>query len=148
MYLRGMQRTLAAFEAASAVRDPSTPARARPSSPRMQALDDDLRALALAPLPAATFEPDGAAGWLGASYVIEGSALGARMLLRQLQALPGPVPPAAFLQAHAAAGDGWRDCLARLESRPECETPAILAGALALFAIVESSFALAAERSR
>lgn len=61
-------------------------------------------------------------GWMGANYVLEGSALGARVLLRDANALrerDGRVP-VSFLQHHAGRGDRWPrflSALAALEGR-------------------------------
>lgn len=146
-YLLGMRRIVAAFDDATVSFDEATlPQAWRPAS-RVAALDADLAALALAPLPAAAFDIN-AAGWLGACYVIEGSALGANVLLGQLQAQPEVTHPTHFLRSHAAAAAGWRACLARLETQPESDAPAIIAGAVRMFTMAEASFALADGRTR
>lgn len=64
---------------------------------------------------------------LGALYVLEGAALGARMLVRQVQALGhGPHSGARFLHAHADgdAGQRWPRFLALLESEHHPSTAA------------------------
>ncbi|MBS7457057.1 biliverdin-producing heme oxygenase [Coralloluteibacterium stylophorae] len=79
----------------------------------------DLRALGDAdddaPLPALAI--DGAGAALGLLYVVEGSALGARMLLPQVRALGAPADRAtSFLERHAAAPERWRAFLSRLDA--------------------------------
>lgn len=136
VYLLGMHRLLAAFEAA----DPA------PGRPRAAVLAADLATVGLTPLAPATLELDGEAERLGARYVIEGSALGARQLLGQLRSA-GVAPAAtAFLTAHADDPARWRGTLAGLQARPDADLPALTAGAIRTFALADASFALA-ERS-
>lgn len=83
----------------------------------MPELEADLAALAL-PLPAA--EPfhlsNDMAAFLGAAYVLEGSALGARVLVKGVGALEfGPEYGARYLSAQAGSLDSWRALLAALE---------------------------------
>lgn len=142
-YLQGMRRLLVAFE------DATRTWRADPhwaewlGTERAALLDVDLRALDAMPLPAAALPPcDGSGGLLGALYVIEGSAMGARMLRRGL-----PVDmPVAFLDAHAAAAPRWPRLAALLERHPAGGDAARAActSALGLFALADDSFRLAA----
>lgn len=56
------------------------------------------------------------AAFLGAAYVLEGSALGARLLVKGVEALGfGPESGARYLSAQAGALDSWRTLLAALE---------------------------------
>ena len=79
---------------------------------------------------------------LGASYVVEGSALGGRGLARALDGLlgMGVTVGRSFFTGHGAAtGTVWRDYLARLSAAPnEASTRlAVISGATATFAIFE-----------
>ncbi len=136
-YLLGMHRTVTAFESTPAPPTaPDTPAR----SGLLQA---DLDALGLAPLAPAPLAFASAAHWHGAHYVIEGSALGAGMLLATLR---GHALPLAFLQSHGHPGARWRAVLAGLECFSDTEVPALCEGALSMFAVAEDSFARADRR--
>lgn len=149
-YLRGMQRTVDAFErgAARFHGDPHwrgwfVPARA-------PLLDADLAELELDALaPATPIALDDGAALLGALYVLEGSAQGARLMMHQLRQRPDPVRGLHFLQAHAHDPRRWRALLARLGDAPADDPTAAAAesGALRTFALAEDSFALAAERT-
>lgn len=83
------------------------------------ALAHDLAQVAPGGLPLPT-EPGaalGSADALGALYVMEGSALGARVLLRDATALGyGPERGAAFLHLHAGAEGRWPRFLVLLEA--------------------------------
>lgn len=70
---------------------------------------------------------------LGALYVIVGSSLGARMLVRRLEALGLPPGRAARYLGGLAAFDGWKAFLAHLEATPLETEGDLLAGALATF---------------
>jgi len=86
--------------------------------PRRQSLlREDLRDLGVLPL-AHGLAPLPASCWMGANYVLEGSALGARVLLRTAQRLRlrDPGVPLAFLQHHARPGDRWPRFLERLQT--------------------------------
>ena len=149
VYVLGMQRLLAAFESAAAAG--AAPFELAPwhGTVRAPLLDADLDALGASPLAPATVHLDDAGEWFGAQYVVEGSALGARTLLDSLQAA-GAARPAetAFLQRHTRPDPGWREFLARLETRPHTEVPAMIAGALRMFALAEDSFARAEDTAR
>lgn len=149
-YLRGMQRTVDAFErgAAYGAPDPAsapwlTPARA----PLLAADLAELGLDALAPAPAFGFDDD--AALLGALYVLEGSTQGARMMMHQLRQRPGPLRGVHFLESHVRDPRRWRALLARLAEAPADGAAAASAESAALrtFALAEDSFALAAERT-
>ncbi len=96
---------------------------------RLPWLDADLAALGLAP-PAPIAAPalaDEAAA-LGALYVVEGSTLGGRIILRHLDRL-GLQPVAYFSGYGEATGTMWKGFVARLEAAPPDAAPAIVAGA-------------------
>lgn len=133
VYLLGMHRLVAAFEAAGPPQ----------AEPRLPPLSADLEALGLGPLPPATIAFAGDAERLGGQYVIDGSTLGARVLLRQVQAA-GLAPGARrFLTQHTQAPARWRGTLAQLASCPDAALPALGAGAARMFELADASFALA-----
>jgi heme oxygenase (biliverdin-IX-beta and delta-forming) len=79
---------------------------------------------------------------LGASYVVEGSALGGRGLARQLDGLlgTGMIAGRRFFSGHGTeTGEVWRSYLARLSSASTATASraAIVAGAVATFTIFE-----------
>lgn len=149
LYVLGMQRLVAAFESAAGRATAPVELAAWQTHPRTPLLNADLDALGASPLAPATVHLDEAGEWFGAQYVVEGSALGARTLLDSLQAA-GAARPAetSFLQRHTRPDPGWREFLARLETRPDTELPAIIAGALRMFALAEDSFARAEDTAR
>ena len=134
-YLLGMYGFAADFEAATG----------RP--PRQSAwLAQDLATLALAPLPAAAppamvADPGERAGW---DYVMAGSSLGARRLLREARALGHTgAAGACFLDRHAH-GDDWPEVqqrLATFDADDPRQLAALTGGALDAFARVATWFA-------
>ncbi|RYE34766.1 MAG: heme oxygenase [Hyphomicrobiales bacterium] len=114
-FLKGTYRHRAPVEAA--LRDAAvetSPWRSRKLLPELTA---DLADLAL-PLPAA--DPfhlsNDIAALLGAAYVLEGSALGARVLVKGVEHLGfGPDFGARYLSAQAGSLDRWRAVLVALE---------------------------------
>lgn len=132
-YLVGMHRFAADYEIVVGI------------APRFSFwLSDDLRTLRLTPLP-----PSGIRGLLadsderlGWEYVMAGSSLGARHLLRGAQAL-GHVEEhgARFLGRHAL-GSEWRNVLDRLAARAASPSrpAALLRGARDAFGLVKSCF--------
>ena len=138
-YLRGMAALLAALAAADAeLADAFIAQRGR--------LAQDMQATGTTAMPAPTASVlAGNAGRLGARYVVEGSALGARVLLRQAQALGhGPAHGASFLAYHAERGrTHWPRLLQALAA---CDAdgaafPALLAGARDSFALAAACLA-------
>ncbi|HEV7257565.1 MAG TPA: biliverdin-producing heme oxygenase [Bosea sp. (in: a-proteobacteria)] len=114
-FLQGTFRHRAPVEAAllGAVAQPSS-WRPRKLLPELKA---DLADLAI-PLPEA--EPfclsNDMAAYLGAAYVLEGSALGARVLVKGVDVLGfGPEFGARYLSAQAGSLDSWRTLLPALE---------------------------------
>lgn len=104
------------------------------------ALADDLAVLGRRALDGTCEAPatreDARLGW---RYVIAGSSLGARVLLRRAQALGFDADRGARYLALHARGDAWASLLATLESlqlAPDAERDA-LAGAHAAFSCVE-----------
>jgi heme oxygenase len=94
---------------------------------------DDLgqRPDAQIPFPDAPADP---AYWLGVAYVLEGSALGARLLVRRAAALGfSDTRGARHLAEQAETGSRWRDFQARLDAAPAATHGAMLAGAAAAF---------------
>lgn len=135
-YLAGMQALLAPL-------GPSLPETAA----FLPLIADDLCVLGLtasAPAPAPcppqpAPDADDTAALLGWRYVIHGSSLGARVLLRQAAALgAGPARGARFLGAHAA-GEHWQDALIAIDTFAG-EREAVITAARAAFAAAESAF--------
>jgi heme oxygenase len=80
--------------------------------------------------------------FLGAQYVVEGSALGGRSLARQLDALlgGGMIAGRSFFTGHGATtGIVWREYLTRLSAVPDDPSAraAVVEGATATFAMFE-----------
>ncbi|VXC19559.1 conserved hypothetical protein [Luteimonas sp. 9C] len=108
-------------------------------------LAGDLHDLALAPLP-----PSGVRGFaddaderLGWEYVMAGSSLGARHLLRGVQTLGHDAQTGARFLARHAGGETWRNVLERLTARAaQVDRPRthLLQGARDAFLLVESCF--------
>lgn len=128
-----------------------------PERRRTPALEADLKGLGLRrperrPVP----KLGGAAEALGALYVLEGSRLGARLLLGRVRASSDPdVRGAVAYLSHGEAHRFWPSFLLALERRPY--EPAVVDGALAAFAlfgraagmepVAGSTLSSAAERS-
>lgn len=106
-----------------------------PSRSLVPELKKDLADLAL-PLPAATpfHLSNDMASVLGAAYVLEGSALGARVLVKGVDALGfGPEFGARYLSAQANSLDSWRALLAKLDRLDRQEWDAAARSARAVF---------------
>lgn len=107
-------------------------------------LANDLRHLGLTPMP-----PSGVRGFtrdaderLGWEYVMAGSSLGARHLLRGVQTLGYSEAAGACFLARHAAGVEWKTVLDRLAARAGSgrSTDTLLQGARDAFALVQSCF--------
>lgn len=133
-YLLGMHRFAVDYECATG------------ALPRRSAwLAGDLAALSLPPLPAEgrCVPVAGHAARLGWHYVMAGSSLGARRLLRDARRLGfGPGRGADFLARHAEGGD-WDALLAQLreqEAGDDARRAGAVAGARDAFALVYTCF--------
>ena len=111
--------------------------------PERVACQHDLVALGAAvdsPAPPASVD---VAEWLGGCYVMEGSALGARLLSRNVDALSSEAArnalPRAFLARHIDDRGRWPRFRGALESLPPDRLPAALAGAHHGFALVAAA---------
>ena len=130
-YLLGMHRFAVDYECAVA------------ALPRHSAwLAADLGTLSLLPLPAQGQRPPVAhAAQMGWRYVMAGSSLGARVLLRDARRLGfARARGADFLEGHAAADD-WTRLQVRLRRFDPGDAPrmaAVVAGARAAFALVHA----------
>lgn len=105
-------------------------------------LKKDLADLAL-PVPAARpfHLSNDMASVLGAAYVLEGSALGARVLVQGLDALGfGPEFGARYLSAQASSLDSWRALLVELDRLDRQEWEAAARSAKAVFTHAIQSF--------
>ncbi|AOH37253.1 biliverdin-producing heme oxygenase [Luteimonas sp. JM171] len=109
---------------------------------RPQQLREDLRRLDTTPtafeLPADAIS---AAEWLGASYVMEGSAMGARLLARDLDRLQAAHPHVAdarsFIDSQLADPRRWGRFRQVLDALPEADASDALRGARRGFGLVE-----------
>lgn len=83
-----------------------------------------------------------AAEWLGGCYVLEGSALGAKLLVRDLARLEPHHPRIAaarsFIDGHVADSGRWPRFRRLLDSLPETQAAAALRGAHRGFALVDT----------
>ena len=141
-YLRGMHRFVSDGQAALA-QVPNGLADQR------ERLERDLGALQIVPLPAsarpaAVVDRPGQLGW---GYVVAGSSLGARFLLREARALGYAVGTGAdYLTAHAG-GDAWPAFLRELHAADLSDTdhPRLCAAATEAFGHAESALRCAKE---
>lgn len=103
---------------------------------RLHLLREDLRALGADPegLPLCPPPPiRGHAEAMGSLYVMEGSTLGGRVILKRLEGLGLPAGSCGYFAGHGArTGTMWTDFLRRLEG--ERDSAAVLRGAKATFA--------------
>lgn len=98
----------------------------------------DLSDLGLAPLdaghgPASAPRIEDRASAFGAAYVLFGSSLGARILVRRAEALNLPEGRGITYLGSLAETSGWPQFLDGLESEPELCEPELLRGALETF---------------
>lgn len=114
-YLRGMSALVAALAPAPAERSAHALWATWFDRRRLALLAQDLQRLGAAPVaPPLPALP--ASWWMGGNYVLEGSALGARLLLRDVARLRQAAPdtPLAFLEHHAQRSQRWPGFLAAL----------------------------------
>lgn len=121
--------------AAGAAGDPSQRRR------RLALLEADLAFLGAAPAPPPLWHApreDGAA--LGCLYVAQGSAIGGRLIWRQISYLFGDAPEGRrFFAGAGGEGAAWRALLADIEreGRDSARRSAMIAGAASAFALFE-----------
>lgn len=125
------------YAAAEAALAPGAEA-AFPHVPRLPALEADLAALCRSPLPfrASIAVPDSPATRIGMLYVLEGSALGGQVLMRQIQKTLGTDCPLVFFAGtgEAAGKMRWASYWRYAEAHcPLEDIPLAEAAALALF---------------
>ena len=105
----------------------------------------DLLGLGQAPCPPRVAAAATPAEWLGGCYVMEGSALGARLLVRDLEHLarerPGVADARRFLDHHAADPARWPRLRGELDRLPAADVADTVRGAQRGFALVHSQFA-------
>lgn len=115
-----------------------------PQRARSAALEQDLLAMKVsaAPLSAPCF--DGPAQMLGATYVLEASRMGARVMLARLAQQPqsGSIETTTYLR-HGFGKRFWPTFLSVLESHPaaQADTASVVKGAELAFAMFESALA-------
>jgi heme oxygenase len=111
-------------------------------APRLACLRHDAAALAVPGRPAGATPAATAAEWLGGCYVIEGSALGARILSRHASALADGHPEVAgarrFLAHITADSRRWPRFMEQLDTLPRTQGAAAVAGARTGFGIVHA----------
>lgn len=135
-YLRGLLAFRAPAERALAGAE-WTPA------PLAALIAADMADLGVAPAAeVAVARPDGPSDALGLAYVLEGSALGTRILHGRALALGLDAGRGArHLAAQTRSLDGWRGFLGRLEARDPFDLEAAVRAAAAGFAAAERAFA-------
>lgn len=103
----------------------------------------DMAELGVAPTAPVALEPvGGVSSLLGLIYVLEGSALGARLLKRQAAAIGlGAENGAAHLAAQAESLESWNGFLGALDALPDYNEDEAVAFAEAAFAAALSAFA-------
>jgi heme oxygenase len=107
------------------------------------ALRADLLDLGLTPSvgPDSPAVPQNIESLLGSLYVIEGSALGARILFRRAQAIGlSEIYGARHLALQSAAPDQWREFLIVLEQEMAIEFESVVAASNAMFQTAERAF--------
>jgi heme oxygenase len=94
---------------------------------------EGLGELGLRPLPAPTLNTFGRAEALGALYVLEGSSLGGRVILKDLARRGADCRGLAFLDPHGeGVGARWRAVIELLEGEA-ADSAGVVSGALAAF---------------
>ncbi len=109
---------------------------------RQELLRDDLRALGVPlPTPVGWPAPATAAAKLGSAYVVEGSALGGKVIYRQLDYLFGPsVGGRRFFRGSASDAERWRSLCRRLEVEGQGDgaLDELIAGARRAFSLFQA----------
>ena len=90
---------------------------------------------------AAAVPPRGFGEAVGCLYVLEGSALGGRVVARMLRARLGDIPTTFLLDCAAEPGR-WRRVRKALQSVPTADHPQVLRGADGTFAGFLATFAV------
>ncbi|NVN41284.1 biliverdin-producing heme oxygenase [Ameyamaea chiangmaiensis] len=141
-YLRGMEAFRSHAEQALARGDWSDlPVAVRPR-PIAPALRDDLSALGLSPVAVAIapLRLDSRSALLGGAYVLEGSAMGARLLRQQALALGFDREHGARHLAEQTDGSSWRAFVEALDTAPDYDGQQALAAAQAMFDTARAAF--------
>jgi heme oxygenase len=114
-----------------------------PERTRSAAIAADLGRLGSDAQSTVSVPPLTPSGMLGAMYVLEGSRLGAKFLLRELADATDPrITQATSYLRHGAGKRLWQSFLSTLESERSCDEVEAIAGARIAFA----AFELAADR--
>jgi len=112
---------------------------------RVACLHADLAALGDAPVATTPVASASVAEWMGGCYVIEGSVLGARLLVRDVAAIPrgpgGDALPRTFLDRHLGDRGRWPRFRATLGAIGPGDLPDTLRGARHGFALVAAALA-------
>lgn len=116
-----------------------------PARARAGAIVADLQGLGgEAPAAAPVTLPASPAALFGVLYVLEGSRLGARLILKQLEAAGEHIRRNSRYLAHGVESDLWRSFAARLESEPAVsrDPAAVVAAAQTAFTVFLDRFAV------
>jgi len=126
----------AALEAAGVTRKfPDWPERSRRA-----ALANDLTRLGSVAQSTISVSPLTPSGMLGTMYVLEGSRLGARFLLKEVAKIGDPrVREANTYLSHGAGKRLWQSFLSRLQSEQDCNEVEAIAAARGAFAAFEQA---------
>lgn len=109
-----------------------------PERTRSAAITADLGRLGSAVQSTVSVPPLTSSGMLGAMYVLEGSRLGAKFLLRELAEATDPrIAQATSYLSHGAGKRLWQSFLSRLESEESCDEVEAIAAARIAFAAFE-----------
>jgi heme oxygenase len=118
VYLSGMQALVASLLASPAL-PPGTSFLAKALGARAEWLGQDLRAMGLTPTQPLPVRLESQAQLWGAAYVVEGSALGARVLHRQLLARPDLHKALRALQGWGGqSAQHWQTFVSQLDQLP------------------------------
>lgn len=142
-YLEGLFRFRAPIEqAVAALRWPEGTGVFRPSR-LARAIGSDIGDLGARLPTAREVRLDlSAAGLLGVLYVLEGAALGARVLIKRAEALGFDAKFGARHLALAVGGGGWAGFLALAGAQPDIDRDRAAAASRATFALAHEAFAV------
>ncbi|MCP3391601.1 biliverdin-producing heme oxygenase [Bradyrhizobium sp. CCGB12] len=109
-----------------------------PERSRSAAIAADLARLGSAAQPTVSVPPLTSSGMLGTMYVLEGSRLGAKFLLKEVADLADPrIAEATSYLGHGAGKRLWQSFLWKLQSEEACDENQVIEAAHAAFAAFE-----------
>ncbi|KYG21516.1 heme oxygenase [Bradyrhizobium sp. AT1] len=111
-----------------------------PERSRSAAIAADLGRLGATASPAVSVPPLTHSGMLGTMYVLEGSRLGAKFLLKTVADANDPrIREACTYLRHGAGRRLWQSFLSKLESEEDCNEVEVIAAARVAFAAFEQA---------